>query len=192
MSDQPLPDWFHPPADGWRADHLDHLPPEAPRRLELIDGALIVMPPQTRFHMEVIHRLTQSLRSTVPIHIAVVPQMMVTLGDRNRYEPDILVMREDVPTDLGRSTYHPQEVELAVEVVSPDTEERDRKSKPERYAEAGISHFWRVENEKDRPVVHVYELDRATDTYFPTAIARDRLTVPVPFPIDVDLTTLLD
>ncbi|GAA4921995.1 hypothetical protein HD597_006373 [Nonomuraea thailandensis] len=37
-----LPEWFYPaPPGGWTADMLDHLPPDAPRHVELIDGSLI-------------------------------------------------------------------------------------------------------------------------------------------------------
>ncbi|MET9063602.1 hypothetical protein [Streptosporangium sandarakinum] len=45
-----------------------------------------------------------------------------------------------------------------LEVVSPEAEDRDRKTKPFRYAEVGISHFWRVESEDGRPVVYAYGL----------------------------------
>jgi Uma2 family endonuclease len=191
MSAQPLPDWFYPPADGWKAEDLDHLPPEAPRRLELIDGALIVMSPQTRFHMEVIYHLTHVLRSIAPKDVSVVSEMTVTLGDRTRPEPDIMVLREEASDDLSRTAYKPDEVAIAIEVVSPDSEERDRRTKPERYAEAGIPHFWRIENEKNEPVVHVYERDETTSSYVPTAIARGELSLSVPFPIKVELRTLL-
>ncbi|MFC4535608.1 Uma2 family endonuclease [Sphaerisporangium dianthi] len=61
-----LPDWFYPPPQGWVAEDLDRLPPEAPRHLELVDGALIVMSPQTKFHMRVIDRLTRMLESAAP------------------------------------------------------------------------------------------------------------------------------
>jgi Uma2 family endonuclease len=79
---------------------------------------------------------------------------------------------------------------LAVEVVSPDSEERDRKRKPQLYAEAGIPHFWRVENNSRRPTVYVYELDPATRAYALTGIHHDRLKTPVPFDVDIDLTEI--
>ncbi|MFJ2023002.1 hypothetical protein ACIODW_04210 [Streptomyces sp. NPDC087897] len=45
---------------------------------------------------------------------------------------------------------------LAVQVVSPDSVERDRGVRPRKYAEAGVQHFWRVEQgDDDLPVVHV-------------------------------------
>jgi hypothetical protein len=40
------------------------------------------------------------------------------------------------------------------------------------------------------PLVHVYELDPASRTYAPTGIHRDQLTVPVPYPISIDLTEI--
>jgi len=43
-----LPEWLYPgPDGGWTADDLDALPPDAPRRIELIDGALVLMSPQS-------------------------------------------------------------------------------------------------------------------------------------------------
>ncbi len=46
-------------------------------------------------------------------------------------------------------------------MVSPDSEARDRDTKPHKYAAAGIPHFWLVEmtGSNQRPVVRVYELD---------------------------------
>ena len=45
MTTEPLPDWFLTPPGGWTADHMDHLPPGAPR-MELIDGALVLLSPR--------------------------------------------------------------------------------------------------------------------------------------------------
>lgn len=91
-----------------------------------------------------------------------------------------------VPADLDVDR---ENVVLAVEVASPDSEVRDRGVKPRKYAEAGGKHFWRVEQgADDLPVVHVYELDPATDTYTPTGIHRKKMNLDVPFSTDVDLS----
>ncbi|MER5622940.1 Uma2 family endonuclease [Streptosporangium sp. NPDC002544] len=92
-----------------------------------------------------------------------------------------MVVDAEAADDDDRTFYTPGEVHLAIEVVSPESEDRDRKTKPFRYAEAGIPHFWRVENNNGSPVVHVYELDPATRAYSLTGIHHDHLTVPVPF-----------
>jgi Uma2 family endonuclease len=80
---------------------------------------------------------------------------------------------------------------LVVEVVSKSSEIRDRETKPRRYAQAGIKHFWRVENSDGLPVVYVYELDPATATYALTGIFHDRLKTTVPFPVDIALDALV-
>lgn len=66
----------------------------------------------------------------------------------------------------------------------------DRKTKPPRYAEAGIAHFWRVEEDDGKPVVYVYELDPATRAYAVTGIHHGKLSVSVPFSITIDLDAL--
>lgn len=47
-----------------------------------------------------------------------------------------------------------------------------------------------MENEDDQPAVHVFELAEPIGTYVPTGIHHDRLKVSVPYPMDIDLTTL--
>jgi len=191
LSAEPLPDWFMPPSGGWTADDLDRLPPEAPQHIELIDGALIVVSPHRSFHSRVMLRLGSALDLAAPEGIGVEIEMAVKLGQRQRPEPDILAFRTS-DRDNDRTFYLPEEVLLVVEIVSEESAERDRETKPLKYAKAEIPHFWRVEEDDSGfPVVYVYELDPATGQYVPTTIAHDRLTVSVPFDIDVDLRRLV-
>ncbi|MFC3994685.1 Uma2 family endonuclease [Nocardiopsis sediminis] len=74
-------------------------------------------------------------------------------------------------------------------VASPGSIERDRVRKPQLYAEAGIPHFWRVEDQGES-VVHVYELDSVTRTYVATGIHRKELKLSVSFDIEIDLTAI--
>lgn len=185
----PLPEWFFPPPEGWTADDMDHLPAAAPERIELIDGALIVMSPHRSFHSRVMLRLGAALDAAAPPGTGVELEMAVKLGRRQRPEPDLLVLRETDPQP-DRTYFLPEEVLLVVEIVSPESEERDRETKPLKYAKAGIRHFWRVEEESSSPVVQVYELDSMTGQYVATHIERDRLVLEVPFPVDVDVGSL--
>lgn len=192
MTAEPLPEWFMPPPGGWTADDLDDLPPGTPR-LELIDGALIVMSPHTWFHGEAMFELMYALRKTAPPGIAVIHEMTTKLSKYQRPEPDIIVCRrpEEPAQELRRRTFvAPEDVLLAVEIVSSESEFRDREVKPRKYAEAGIPHFWRVEDENGKTAIHVYELDETTRSYVPMAIARDRLKIDRPFPIDIDVQAI--
>ncbi|WP_173524966.1 Uma2 family endonuclease [Nonomuraea antri] len=181
-----LPEWFHPgPPGGWTADMLDHLPPGAPRHVELIDSSLLVWPPQTGFHLLAVDLLTFSLAP--PGDLVVAREMTVTLGERQRPRPDVLLVDASAFT-LAATTFQPADVHLAVEVASAESLELDRTTKPIKYAAAGIRHFWRVERqEDDRPVVHTFELEPATRTYVPTGVHRDRLRTYLGFPVDLDL-----
>ncbi|WP_431966483.1 Uma2 family endonuclease [Actinacidiphila sp. bgisy160] len=186
-----LPPWMYPPRDsGWEADDLDLLPADAPRHIELLDGALIFnMAPQRSWHDRVIRRLTAALESVAPVDWTVEAQMTVKLNRRSRPEPDIIVA--SVPYAPERTRFLPEEVELVVEVVSAESEDRDRRYKPGLYADAGIRHLWRVEDENGLPAVHTYELDDTTRAYVATGVHRDRLDTPVPFPVSIDVKDLV-
>jgi Uma2 family endonuclease len=185
-----LPRWFYPPPDGWYAEDLDRLPPEAPRHIELIDGALVVMAPQTIFHIRVIDSLRVLLAMQAAEGLEVTRELTVRLGARQRPEPDVLVVNESAMADSSRTWLNPEDVVLAVEVQSPDSEVRDTRRKPQLYAEAGIRHFWRVENDDDRAVLWTYDLDPANRNYMPTGVYRDTMKVSVPFPIEIDVARL--
>ncbi|MET9360221.1 Uma2 family endonuclease [Streptomyces sp. NPDC006632] len=184
-----LPDWLRPPrAEGWFAEDLDHLP-EAPRHTELIDGALVfMMSPQRWWHGALVTDLTVALRTQAPEGFEVGREMTIRLDSRNRPEPDLLVTTAGFEGD--RTWFTPDEVPLVVEVVSPESAHRDRTVKLRKYAEAGIAHYWRVEDEDGAPVVHVYELDGPTRSYVPAGIFRGALRRPVPFAISLDLDSL--
>lgn len=189
--------WPSPPPWGWVADDLDRLPTDGPngeldffKRVELIDGALVFPSPQNLFHERVTSGLRNTLSAQTPGHLGALTRMDVKLGHRTRLCPDVLMIDAAVAEDGDRTFYLPAEVRLVVEVVSPESEQRDRKYKTPRYAEAGIGHFWRVEENDGEPVVYVYELDPATRTYAVTGIHHGKLSVTVPFAIDIDLGAL--
>jgi Uma2 family endonuclease len=188
--------WPSSPPWGWTADDLDLLPPDGPngepdffKRVELISGALTFGASQNRFHERVIRGLTNSLNAQAPDGSIATVRMDVKLGHRMRFCPDVVMIDTAADND-DRTFFTPDEVRLVVEVASPESEERDRKFKPSRYAKAGVTHFWRVEENDRKPVVYVYELDPATKVYALTGIHHGKLSVPVPFQIDVDLDEL--
>jgi len=182
-------EWARPPEGGWVADDLDELP-NLPPHTELIDGSLVFVSPQTAFHMRTIRLLDPALLDQAPEAYDVYSECTVTLDRYNRLEPDVLVVRAGADTGPKDTRLLPEDVIVAVEVVSEDSVARDREAKPRKYAAAGIPHFWRVEANDGLPVVYVYELDPPTKAYVPTGIYHDKLTLTVPFSIDIDLTAI--
>ncbi|MFJ4825043.1 Uma2 family endonuclease [Streptomyces bacillaris] len=182
--------WPVPPEGGWTADDLDRIP-GLPPHTELIDGSLVFMSPQTAFHGRAMRLFENALLEQAPADLDVLREMTIRLDERNRPEPDVLVFPAEANTGPRQTWFRPEDVVLAVEVVSDDSVQRDREVKPRKYAAAGVRHFWRVEaDEEGVPVVYVYELDPALKVYVPTGIHRDKLTLTVPFPLEIDLTAI--
>jgi Uma2 family endonuclease len=180
-----LPEWFYPgPPGGWTADMLDHLPPDAPGHVELIDGGLVMRPPQTAWHMFTLRLFEGAL--CPPRRFEVVREMTVTLGLRQRPEPDLMLVRASAYTDEVTS-FKPGDVHLAVEVVSKESRDRDRTTKPIKYSDAGIKHFWRIEKENGLPVAYTFELEPVVKAYVPTGIHHKRLQTFIGFDVDIDL-----
>ncbi|MGW7353021.1 Uma2 family endonuclease [Streptomyces sp. NPDC054784] len=189
MSVEPEYEWPQPPVGGYTADDLDRLP-NLPPHTELIDGSLVFVSPQSAFHARVMRLLENRLLAAAPPELDVFREMTVVLGRRNRPEPDVLVVRTEALERHDQTAFRPEDVLLAVEVVSPDSVDRDRDAKPRKYAAAGIPHFWRVEDDGGRPVVYVFELEPATRAYVVTGVHRDELKVTVPFPVVIDLAAV--
>ncbi|MFE0459380.1 Uma2 family endonuclease [Kitasatospora sp. NPDC058965] len=186
-----VPDWMIPPAEGFTAEDLDRLP-DLPPHTELLDGSLVFVSPQKYFHSLVMYLLEAGLRTAAPESVRVAREMTVRLGQFDRPEPDLVLIRASAASGTHQETgFEAEDVLLAVEVVSAESVRRDREIKPPKYARAGIPHFWRVEeDERGRPVVYVFELEPAGQTYIGVDVCHNRLKVTEPFPIDIDLTAI--
>lgn len=157
MSAEPIhqsPGPWHPdPVRQQRADYtledLPRLPDDAPR-VELVDGAIQVTPSPTIGHQDISSLLWLWFRQHAPERYAITQAVGVALSGNTCRQPDVLLYRAGIRLD--RSFLMPNDVFLAVEIVSPGTRRVDRFAKPGEYAAAGIPHYWRVEQDP----VHIY------------------------------------
>jgi Uma2 family endonuclease len=127
------------------AEEFESLP-ENPRR-ELVDGVVHLMPAATPRHQWVKDELRSVLRQLQPAHLVTHTEGQVRIGPLHYRIPDIVVVTKDAFARNAGSYLPPEEVLLAVEVVSPGTEQQDRETKPNEYAKTGIPNFWRVETD---------------------------------------------
>ena len=185
MSIDRVPDWAFPPEDGFTAADLDRLP-DLPPHSELIDGSLVLVSPQAAFHSIVLDILVSALRRATPPDLRVRREMTVTLDRKQRPEPDLVVVHADALLGLGQTTFMRGDVVLAVEVVSPESRTRDHERKPTLYAEAGIDHFWLVENENGKPILHTYRLDPIKPEYEKTGTYQGAFKLDSPYSIEID------
>ncbi|MEU1303043.1 Uma2 family endonuclease [Streptomyces shenzhenensis] len=183
--------WRMPPLDGYTVDDLLTLP-DLPPHTELIDGSLVLVSPQRYFHFAAIDLLVSGLRRTVPPELKVAREMTVVLDRRNGPEPDISVIRAAARKGPDQTYFEGKDVLLAVEVISPESEARDRLTKTHKYAAAGIRYYWLVEmtGPEKHPAVEAFELSENTGMYRPTGTYRNRIKVDKPYPIDIDLTAI--
>ncbi len=124
-------------------------------RYELVDGKLIIMPPESdRNNLIALYLLSEFLK-LVPIRlIRHKDTEIVVTGNRTRVRmPDLLILTEELFTAIGgrRATITsdmPSPV-LVVEVVSPGKANRDRdyRYKRSEYAARGIAEYWIVDPE---------------------------------------------
>jgi Uma2 family endonuclease len=128
-------------------------------RVELLDGVIVAMTPQSVPHARRIEWLTRHLVRSLGDEYAVRPQLPLTLGDRNEPEPDLAVVRAESTSE----DRHPSGAVLVVEVAG-ESLRRDRRVKAAVYARAGIPEYWIV-NLEARDVEVLSDPEPATGTY---------------------------
>lgn len=122
-----------PPQDGFTAEDLDRIP-DLPPHTELIDGNLVLVSPQKLFHTFMLDLLVMEMRSQTPETLLACRDMTVTLGERQRPEPDLVIIDVEAYEGPNGTSVTAESVRLAVEVLSPESEVRDRGRKPQLYA----------------------------------------------------------
>ncbi len=110
-------------------------PPEA--RVELIDGLVYDMTPQSSGHTTSVHLAAEALRPAFPGSYLRV-QSPLALGERSAPEPDVAVVAGS-PRDYRDG--HPSTALLVVEVADHSLL-HDRQRKLPLYATAGIPEAW--------------------------------------------------
>lgn len=118
------------------------------RRVELLEGVLVEMPPMSDRHARAIVLLTRWLVRGLPEPLELRPQLPLAASDHSEPEPDIAVAA------AGRTAPgHPTTALLAVEVTLT-THHTDLVVKPRLYAAAGVPRYWVVDLADGRLVEH--------------------------------------
>jgi Uma2 family endonuclease len=138
-------------------------------RVELLEGFLIQMSPQSLSHAQLIELLDELVRRSLAPRYAVRCQLPLTLA-RSEPEPDLAIVDRRA---ARRATRHPASAALVIEVAA-DSLDKDR-SKAAIYAEAGVDEYWIVDVVGRRVEVH-REPHRGQRTYRAhTTVARGEL-----------------
>ena len=113
---------------------------------EWVDGEVIMTSPASRRHQEIALFLTQLMSSFVEhrgLGKVLPPPFQMKLPDSGR-EPDLIFIAAEHLYRLRENRLEgPGDV--VVEIVSPESEERDREVKLREYEEAGVPEYWIVD-----------------------------------------------
>lgn len=120
------------------------------KRYELEDGLLLEMPPATGKHEAIITFLLirfylEIQRLGLSLQVRPSGTEVKTIGDQSR-RPDVCVITSAQADEIQNSTAVLQSPPpLVVEVVSPESVERDYQRKAIEYQTIGISEYWIVD-----------------------------------------------
>lgn len=177
-------------------DHLltleewDALPEDELHHVELVEGALLVSPKPALKHQLAAKRLGTWLDDQLPREVVAVPEVDVVINPvppLTMRAPDMIVIPTERALEYPKRV-DPDDVLLAIEIVSPGTKRMDRVLKPVEYAEVGIPHYWLVEID-DPVTLTAFTL---VDGYYERgAGGTGKVEVPSPFPVAFDLEALL-
>jgi Uma2 family endonuclease len=140
-------------------DHFYELSPE---------GILTVAPPPDHGHQIIASQILQWLATNGYGDRVSIDSGIAIAGRAGGRVVDVMVSTGDIPP---KTVYvDPRHVRLAVEIVSAGTVDTDRHTKPREYADAGVTHFWRVERLGGEPVVHLFR--RRGASYEPSRVCH--------------------
>lgn len=185
---------YQPTGGVWTFDEFEELPEVEGARYEVIAGCLYVTRTPPLPHQEVLgsflvemlgwacrkHRLGRLIPGPVS----------VVLGIGDFPSPDLVFVREDRREIITRRAIEGVP-DLIVECMAPETAERDRGLKHQRYEHCGVPEYWVIDAELR--VVEIYRHDGRA--FSPAEVIRSRwLWQPIPDGpvLQLDLPELLE
>lgn len=123
------------------------LPEDDSRRVELMEGTLRISPQPRSEHQYALMELACQLRSQLPEHLVVLPEVEVAVFDgwpATVRVPDLVVVQAAGARE-NPAFYRAADVLVVVEVLAPGSVSTDRVTKFHEYRTAGIPHYWLVD-----------------------------------------------
>lgn len=132
-------------------DEWNVLPEDNRFRVEVVEGVLIVSPRPLWNHRWAVTRLGYLINEQLPAHLSAGSEVevVITTTPLTVRVPDVLVIDTKLAvTNPARCS--PDDITLAIEVLSEGSVRTDRVTKFAEYAEVGIANYWIVD--LDAPV----------------------------------------
>lgn len=118
-------------------------------RAEWVDGEVVLMSPVAPLHQRILLFLARLLADFCEEHELgdiYTAGVRVLLSSRpSGREPDVIFIAA-AHADRVKATYIDGPADLAVEIISPESEERDRGTKLLEYEAAGVREYWLIDS----------------------------------------------
>lgn len=147
-------------------------------RVELLEGQIVKMSPQTPLHVATKKRTYDYLNNLLASRATVRSESPVTLPPGSEPEPDIAVVAID-PREYSDHHPVPSEIFLLIEVADT-TVDSDLKEKAPLYARANIREYWVLDARKRR--VHVFREPKDGTYQLQSVLSEDDALSPLAFP----------
>jgi Uma2 family endonuclease len=125
---------------------------------EWVDGEIIRTSPVSLEHQDLLDFLSRIVRAFVEAHqlgrVYFAPVLMRLPTRPSGREPDLLFVANE-HVDRLRETYLDGPADLVVEIVSPDSDRRDRGEKSLEYEAAGIPEYWLIDPLRSEALFYV-------------------------------------
>lgn len=132
-------------------------------KAEWVDGEVVIMSPSSYRHVLIVGWLIRVLGDFVEdrdLGEVLGPELMIRLaGPKRRLVPDVLFIAKG-RLGLLQKNHLEGAPDLAIEVVSPDSQERDRIDKFADYQRAGVREYWIIDPIEEELKVYALGADR--------------------------------
>lgn len=157
------------------------------RRVELLKGEIVEMPPEGEPHAYFSSEAGEYLMRLLSDRATVRQAKPITLPNNSEPEPDIAIVQR-----LGREylAHHPRPENIFWLIeYSNSSLEKDLKTKSRIYAEVGISEYW-VINLQQRQLI-VFRTPRNGE-YTSRSIATEGIICPIAFPdLEISIAAII-
>lgn len=165
-------------------------------RYELVNGELVLMPPESRLNARIAMFLVLELAKLVPFRLICCKDTEIEVGGRlaSARLPDVMVLTDELDRILGNArgtiTRDMPPPQLVIEVVSPGKENQDRdyRYKRSEYAARGIAEYWIVDPMQEQVVVLEWVDGLYEETIF---VGADRIVSPTLPNLNLMVTAVL-
>jgi hypothetical protein len=183
----PVPNLYERDIPWTEEDFLALPPPSDNRRIELLDGALLVSSYARGGHQRLSYRTQVALDVAAPDGLEVLATVNVRVGPGKILVPDLVVLNDP---GLDLVVYDASMVEMIVEISGRGHPAMDRAIKPALYAQAGIPHYLRIELRDGDPIGFGYRLTRGRYVEVARSEPGKPLVLTEPLAVTLDLATL--